>query len=166
MVRQVVLRGDGFALAESLDGDQEWLSSTGDGAFDVDQDDRPKPFDAPVTRLVVTTEDGSELLGGVSWHPVVYGRSAGCVALNLGCTLLPSARNKGIGAALTRVLAKHLFDTSEVFRVEASTDVANEPAQRTLERAGFTREGVIRSAQLRGGELHDLVGYSILRSDL
>ena len=37
--------------------------------------------------------------------------------------------------------------------------------QRALERAGFTREGVLRHAQFRGGGFHDLVIYSRLRGD-
>ena len=36
---------------------------------------------------------------------------------------------------------------------------------RSLEKAGFIREGALRGAQFRAGGYHDLVGYSILRSD-
>ena len=51
-------------------------------------------------------------------------------------------------------------------RVEASTDVTNLAEQRALEKAGFTREGVLRGAQHRAdGVHHDLVGYAILRTD-
>ena len=37
--------------------------------------------------------------------------------------------------------------------------------QRALEKAGFSREGVLRSAQARADGRHDLVSYSILRTD-
>jgi RimJ/RimL family protein N-acetyltransferase len=47
-----------------------------------------------------------------------------------------------------------------VERLEASTDVDNAAEQRALEGAGFTREGVLRSAQFRDGAFHDLVLYS------
>jgi RimJ/RimL family protein N-acetyltransferase len=43
--------------------------------------------------------------------------------------------------------------------------VDNLAEQRALERAGFAREGVLRSAQFRDGRFHDLVLYSRLRSD-
>ena len=36
---------------------------------------------------------------------------------------------------------------------------------RALEKAGFTREGVLRGAQFRRGEWHDLVSYARLRND-
>jgi RimJ/RimL family protein N-acetyltransferase len=49
--------------------------------------------------------------------------------------------------------------------VEASTDVENLAEQRALERAGFTREGVLRHAQFRDGGFRDLVLYSRLRGD-
>ena len=35
-----------------------------------------------------------------------------------------------------------------------------------LEKAGFTREGILRRAQSLGGAYDDLVSYSILREDL
>ncbi len=50
-------------------------------------------------------------------------------------------------------------------RVEAHTDVQNLAEQRALEKAGFTREGVTRQAQWRGGALHDGYLYSVLRSE-
>jgi RimJ/RimL family protein N-acetyltransferase len=164
-LRKIVARGDGVALAELTEADKEWLSENGDGAFDVDRDGRTLPIEAPSYRLAVTTEDGEELLGRVSWHPVTYGPSYGCLAWNFGRELLPRARGKGIGTEVLRLLVRHLFDTTDVDRIEASTDTTNVRAQRSLEKAGFTREGVIRGAQLRGGKRHDLIGYGILRGD-
>jgi aminoglycoside 6'-N-acetyltransferase len=63
------------------------------------------------------------------------------------------------------LLAAYLFDTYPVMRVEASTDIANIPEQKALEKAGFTREGIMRGAQWRGGQWHDLVLYSKLRGE-
>jgi len=64
------------------------------------------------------------------------------------------------------MLAEFLFDTTELDRVEATTDVDNVAEQRALEKSGFTREGVTRGAQLRGGVRRDVVHYGLLRSDL
>ena len=52
-----------------------------------------------------------------------------------------------------------------VNRVEASTDSANLAEQRSLEKAGYIREGVARGSQFRAGAYHDLVTYSRLRGD-
>lgn len=51
-------------------------------------------------------------------------------------------------------------------RIEASTDIDDVAGQRALEKASFTREGVLRRAQFRAGDRHDLVSYSILRDEL
>lgn len=50
--------------------------------------------------------------------------------------------------------------------MQALTDVDNITEQRALERAGFTREGVLRQAQWRRGEHHDLAVYAVLREEL
>jgi RimJ/RimL family protein N-acetyltransferase len=75
-------------------------------------------------------------------------------------------RGRGYGSRAQRLLAEHLFATTPSNRVEADTDVENAAEQRALERAGFTREGVVRGAQYRRGRWHDLVLYSLLRSDV
>ena len=109
-------------------------------------------------------EDGG-VIGDMSWHPVRYGPNEGSKALNIGISLHPDARGQGYGVEAQRLLADLLFDLFEVVRVEASTDVDNLAEQRALEKAGFTREGVLRQAQHRSGGHHDLVVYSRLRDD-
>ena len=63
------------------------------------------------------------------------------------------------------LLAGYLFSVYPIMRVEASTDITNRAEQRALEKAGFTREGVLRKAQWRNGDWHDLVVYSKLRGE-
>jgi RimJ/RimL family protein N-acetyltransferase len=114
--------------------------------------------------LVVT--DAEDLpIGTVSWHPVLYGPNLGSQAMDIGISLRPSARGHGHGARAQRMLARFLFTTTAVHRVQASTDVLNVAEQRALERAGFRREGVLRGAQWRQGCWHDLVSYARLRED-
>jgi RimJ/RimL family protein N-acetyltransferase len=49
--------------------------------------------------------------------------------------------------------------------VEAATDVENFAEQRALEKAGFSREGIMRHAQFRDGAWRDIILYSRLCSD-
>jgi hypothetical protein len=49
--------------------------------------------------------------------------------------------------------------------VERAESVANDPEQRALERAGVTREGVLRHAQWRAGGWRDICLYSKLRGE-
>jgi RimJ/RimL family protein N-acetyltransferase len=119
--------------------------------------------DSQGTLIVVTL--GGEVVGTMSYHTVAYGPNSGSRTYNFGISLLPDQRGKGYGSEAQRLLAAYLFDTYPIARVEASTDVTNLPEQRSLEKAGFTREGVLRKAQWRGGEWHDLVVYSKLRGE-
>ena len=114
--------------------------------------------------LVIEDEAGT-LLGDVGWRAVGYGPNTASRAYNIGIALLPQHRGRGYGSAAQEALATYLFRTTAVQRVEASTDVENLPEQRSLEKAGFQREGVLRRAQYRAGTWHDMVLYSRLRDD-
>jgi RimJ/RimL family protein N-acetyltransferase len=115
--------------------------------------------------LIVRIEDDA-IIGDVGWHPVSYGPNERSRALNIGISLIPDARGQGYGTEAQRLIAEVLFDHYDIERIEASTDVDNIAEQRSLEKAGFTREGILRRAQFRAGAHHDLVGYSIVRSDV
>jgi RimJ/RimL family protein N-acetyltransferase len=115
-------------------------------------------------RLVVVDKAG-ETVGGVSYIAVFHGPPPSNVVYNIGVDIDPSQRRKGYGAESQSLLARYLFDTYTVERVEASTDVENVPEQRALERAGFTREGVLRRAQWRAGGWHDIALDSKLRGE-
>ncbi|MGZ9159705.1 MAG: GNAT family N-acetyltransferase [Candidatus Limnocylindrales bacterium] len=117
-------------------------------------------------RLIVERRGDGTVIGDVSWHATRYGPGDTSRALNMGIALYPEARGQGFGSEAQRLLAELLLDRFEVERIEASTDVDNIAEQRALDKAGFTREGVIRRAQFRGGRYHDLVGYSFVRGDL
>jgi RimJ/RimL family protein N-acetyltransferase len=116
-------------------------------------------------RLVVEIE-GPAMAGTVSWHAVQYGPNPGSRAFNIGLSLFAEHRGQGIGRETLRSIARYLFDHYDVGRLEGSTDVENAAMQRACEKAGFTREGVLRGAQFRQGARHDLVLYSMLRADL
>jgi RimJ/RimL family protein N-acetyltransferase len=113
--------------------------------------------------LVVDSQ--AEVIGMASYWRVDHGPRYGGHAYQIGTHLAPASRGQGYGVEVAQLLARYLFETYPVQRVEAETDVENNPAQRALEKAGFTREGVMRSAQWRAGGWHDLVLYSKLRGE-
>ena len=171
--RSVRLRDVTLADAEMLD---RWHAQREPGSFnDFGQPHRPTPRDVlaagPLrdetrgTLIVERLEDRAPL-GSVSWHVRRYGPSPESACFNIGIELLPWARGHGYGTEAQRLLADWLFAASDINRVEASTDVANLPAQRSLTKAGFAREGVTRGCQWRAGAYHDMVTYSRVRSDL
>ena len=114
--------------------------------------------------IVERVADG-RAIGTIGWHQVRYGPNDPSRAWNLGIALIPDGRGQGLGSEAQRLMADELFATTDVDRVEASTDVENIAEQRSLEKAGFTREGIQRGAQFRAGAYHDLMTYSRLRTD-
>ena len=117
-------------------------------------------------RLLIERRSDGAIIGDIGWHPVGYGPNEESRALNIGVSLIPEARGHGHGSEAQRLLAELLIRLFDVERIEAMTDVDNIPEQRSLEKAGFTREGIMRRAQFRADAYHDLVSYSILREDL
>lgn len=104
------------------------------------------------------------VIGSISYRQVSYG-PRGSQAYNVGISLAVEHRGKGYGAEAQKLLAEYLLRIYPIMRVEASTDIENLPEQKALEKAGFTREGVLRQAQWRNGHWHDLVVYSKLRGE-
>ncbi|MER5545612.1 GNAT family N-acetyltransferase [Streptomyces sp. NPDC001118] len=112
-------------------------------------------------QLIVTAD--SEPLGFVAWRKVVVSPSTHC--WNIGAQLLPEARGRGIGSRAQLQLVRYLFAHTPVMRIEADTEAENIAEQRALEKAGFTREGVLRGIVFRDGKWRDGVAYSVLRDD-
>jgi RimJ/RimL family protein N-acetyltransferase len=109
--------------------------------------------------------DARTRVGIVTWVQIPHGPNRRSLAWNVGITIHPAFRGRHIGAAAQRAVADHLFGTSDANRVMAHTDIGNIAEQRSLERAGFSREGIARGAQWRQGAWHDGVIYSRVRSD-
>jgi RimJ/RimL family protein N-acetyltransferase len=106
---------------------------------------------------------GTDSIGAVSWRRVVTGQVSYCWAI--GIALAPEFRGRGCGSAAQRLLVRYLFAHTQVNRVEAITEITNVGKQRALEKAGFTREGILRGATYRAGRWHDQVIYSVIRDE-
>jgi RimJ/RimL family protein N-acetyltransferase len=107
---------------------------------------------------------GSDRAGSVSWRQVQTGPTAFNWAIGVG--LAPEFRGRGYGSEAQRLLVRYLFAHTQVNRVEATTEITNLAEQRALEKAGFTREGVMRGTTFRQGTWHDQVIYSVLRAEI
>ena len=113
--------------------------------------------------LVVTPDDIP--VGLVNYHRIGYGPNEASKAYNIGISIVAKHRGRGYGVEAQYLLADYLFSTYSIIRVEAVTDVENIREQRALEKAGFTREGVLRQAQWRSGRWRDQVIFSKLRGE-
>lgn len=77
----------------------------------------------------------------------------------------PTARGGGIGSEAVRLLVDHLFRTTSVARVAASSDVANLASQRLAEKIGMRLEGTLREALFHHGRWHDVAVFGVTRSE-
>jgi RimJ/RimL family protein N-acetyltransferase len=112
-------------------------------------------------RLIVEVEDTAA--GYVSWAARLSGGTA--KSWETGIALLPEWRGKGIGWRAQAMLCDYLFTHSAAQRIQAGTHPENIAEQKSLEKAGFQLEGVMRAVEFRAGQWRDGYLYSRLRDD-
>lgn len=105
----------------------------------------------------------SQVIGLVTWRPV--NRGGPTHTLEVGAALAPEHRGRGLGVRTHLLLVDYVFTHTMTHRLEALTDSRNQAEVHTLQRAGFTEEGVLRSAIWQSGGLRDLIMFSRLRTD-
>jgi RimJ/RimL family protein N-acetyltransferase len=78
------------------------------------------------------------------------------------------ARGRGVATHALRLASRWLFREVELERLQLRADALNVPSQRVAEKAGFTREGVLRSMHYnpRLGRRVDFVMFSLLPGEL
>jgi RimJ/RimL family protein N-acetyltransferase len=153
---------DARALVECLSGDEEiarWL------------DQIPQPYTRADARAFFRREGeekyavveaaGGGLLGGIglTWHEPDVAET--------GYWIRREERGRGYTTRALRLAAAHAF-ASGAQRVHLRADPENAASCRVAEKAGFTREGVLRSAHWnpRLGRRQDYAVYSLLAGEL
>ncbi|MEV0567280.1 GNAT family protein [Dactylosporangium sp. NPDC050588] len=114
-------------------------------------------------RLMVEADPDGVAAGFVSY---VAGKYSGPIGYwEIGIALLPQWRGRGLGWRAQAMLCDHLFAHSPVQRIQAGTHPENIAEQKSLEKAGFTLDGIVRACEFRAGRWHDGYLYSRLRTD-
>ncbi len=171
LLLRFVTHGEARLLGERYAHDPGGFNDFGEPSKVNRRPDRPEPAADAELRdehngmLWVVPLEGGEPLGTVQYRRVPYGPNRESMAWDIGIELLAEARGQGYGWEAQRLLADWLFETTDANRVEAGTDVDNVAEARSLEKAGFHRDGVLRGAQFRAGGYHDLIVFSRIRSD-
>jgi RimJ/RimL family protein N-acetyltransferase len=111
--------------------------------------------------FVIIAAGTEELLGAIG-----MGVNGAMKIGHIGYWVAAPARGRGVASSALRLLSGWALD--EGFgRVELITDPDNVASQRVAEKAGFTREGVMRSHTLhRDGRRRDAVLFSLLPGEL
>ncbi|MGW1876026.1 GNAT family N-acetyltransferase [Streptomyces sp. NPDC001975] len=111
--------------------------------------------------VIVRIEDGRPL-GMVG----LWVRERGEGRASLGYWLAGSARGQGIAAEALRAVVRWALSDLRIPRLQLHVEPWNVASQRTAERVGFQREGLLRSWQQVGEERRDMIMYSMLGVDL
>ncbi|MFF3666086.1 GNAT family N-acetyltransferase [Microtetraspora malaysiensis] len=112
------------------------------------------------SRIIVEVDGAAA--GFMSWSAQGFGVSR---YWEIGIALLPDWRGRGIGWRAQAMLCDYLFAHTPVERIQAATHPENIAEQKSLVKAGFTLEGVLRAVEFRAGRWRDGWMYSRLRSD-
>ena len=108
--------------------------------------------------FIIEKKDGTKIghIGG--WM-------RGRISMEIGFALVPRERGKGYGTEAIRMMVDYLFSERDVVRVQAPAATGNMASQKALEKAGFSREGLMRKSWHAKGEYIDQYLYSVLREE-
>jgi RimJ/RimL family protein N-acetyltransferase len=86
---------------------------------------------------------------------------------HIGYWTTPEARGRGVATEALRMICRWAVDDLHLGRLELAADPENHASQRVAEKAGFQREGIMRSAlEYRDGSRRDSVFFSLLPEEL
>ena len=75
------------------------------------------------------------------------------------------AQGQGLGTAAIAAMLRHGFFDLNLHRIFLFVLATNQAALHVYEKAGFTREGLLREAAYKNGEYQDLILMAVLRSE-
>jgi ribosomal-protein-serine acetyltransferase len=102
-----------------------------------------------------------EFLGGVGLSQINRAHQMG----NLGYWVRTSCVGRGVASSAARMAARFALEELNLQRVEILAATENHASQRVAEKAGATREGVLRKRLLVKGQAQDVVLYSLVKED-
>ena len=115
-----------------------------------------------VTIFGIRTRESDELIGSCQLYDIDPVRGSAALQIRLGAA---GERGRGFGTDAVQLLLRHAFDDLRLRRVELSVFAGNAPAIRCYEKAGFSREGLLREAAYIDGKPTDVVVMGILHHE-
>ena len=113
------------------------------------------------TPFAITDAETGEVIGSIDMR--INRLQTG----HIGYWLAAEARGRGLTTAALRALSRWAIEELGLGRVELVTDPDNIASQRVAEKAGFQREGILRSILVnRDGSRRDGVMFSLLPDEL
>lgn len=136
---------DSFPCPYTMEAAVYWVNNL------IDQD--------PLVNFAIAIDD--KVVGGIGMEPRqdVYRKTA-----ILGYWLSEELWGKGIMPEAVKLVTQYAFEHLDFIRLQASIYSKNPASMRVLEKAGFVKEGIMRNAVIKHGEVMDEHLYAILKS--
>ncbi len=112
----------------------------------------------PVTSCAIVVAGEAAGGIGIAPQPDVHRRSA-----EVGYWLGEAFWNRGIMTAAVRAFTAYAFDAYDLIRIFAGVFSTNPASMRVLEKAGYTREGILKKSVVKDGQILDQVLYAVTR---
>jgi len=112
--------------------------------------------------FAISCNPGPSYLGGCGLNVI----DRDCGVANLGYWVRTSWTNRGIATSATLLLAQFAFNELNLNRVELTVAVDNQASLRVAEKAGATREGILRNRVIKKHTPSDAVVFSFIPPDL
>lgn len=103
----------------------------------------------------------NKFAGGISLNLFNHERKSA----NLGYWVRVGSQNQGIAHTATKILVENAFQDTDLNRIEIAVATENYASQKTAEKSGAIREGILRQLISVGGIFHDAVMFSFIRAD-
>jgi ribosomal-protein-serine acetyltransferase len=112
--------------------------------------------------FAISYDTGLAYLGGCGLNVI----DRDCGIANLGYWVRTSQTSKGIATAATLLLAQFAFRELKLSRVEFTIAVDNQASLRVADKAGASREGILRNRVVKNHTPSDAVMFSLIPQDL
>ena len=168
------LQGNGFVIRGWKKGDEISLQKNANNPnvsqFLMDRFPSPYTMEAatiwvnslleqdPLINFAITIND--EVIGGIGLElrQDVYRNTA-----LIGYWLSEELWGKGIITEAVKLVTQYAFEHLDLIRLQAGVLEKNPASMRVLEKAGYVKEGVLRNAIIKRGEIMDEHVYAILK---
>jgi RimJ/RimL family protein N-acetyltransferase len=170
------LHGQGFTLRNWLEDDAESLQKHADNPNISDYlfDKFPSPYtltDAhqfisfkmqqdPVTNFAIAVNNQVVGVIGIDFRGDIYRK-----APLLGYWISEKFWGKGIMPQAVKLVVNYGFTHLDIVRIQAGVLGNNPKSMRVLEKAGFTKEGILRNSIIKKGRIQDEHVYAVLKPE-
>jgi ribosomal-protein-alanine N-acetyltransferase len=111
----------------------------------------------PPTNFAMVVD--GEAVGGIGFFP---GADVERFSAEIGYWLGESFWGRGITTEAVQLLSAYAFDVCNMLRLFALPFADNQQSLRVLEKAGYTREAILRASSVKHGQIRDQALYALI----